>query len=71
MRALRVGVGYLSDLAESDERFLRAEGDRYIQRVSAWNAYALFGFDKFEITAENSFVRMISLESLKNKKINR
>ena len=50
--SVRVGLGYLSDLAESDERFLRGEHDQYIQRVSAWNAYALVGFEKFEITAE-------------------
>ncbi len=50
--ALRLGIGYLSDLAESDERFLGDENDVYEKRVSAWNAYILAGFNKFELTAE-------------------
>lgn len=50
--AIRLGLGYLSDLAESDEEFLADDNNRYAKRVSAWNAYALIGFDQFEITAE-------------------
>ena len=50
--ALRFGIGYLSDLAESDEMFLEDENNRYEKRVSAWNSYLLFGFNHFEITAE-------------------
>ena len=50
--SMRLGVSYLSDLAESDERFLRNKNNNYISRVSAWNAYALLGYDSFEISAE-------------------
>ena len=50
--AIRLGIGYLSDLAESDERFLREEDYLYERRVDAWNVHALIGFDLFEITAE-------------------
>jgi len=48
----RIGVTYISDLSESDERFLREESNEYKDKVAAWNAYALIGFDNFEITAE-------------------
>ncbi len=47
-----VGASYLSDLAESDERLLREFNDQFQRRVPAWNAYALVGLDRFEITAE-------------------
>lgn len=50
--SVRIGLGYLSDLAESDENFLSENNDRYEDRVSAWNAYILLGFDQFEVTAE-------------------
>jgi len=50
--SFRLGLSYLSDLSESDERFLRDEGYIYEDRVSAWNAHALIGFEKFEATAE-------------------
>ena len=50
--AIRFGLGYSSDLAESDERFLADDNDRYENRVSAWNAYLLVGFEPFEFTAE-------------------
>lgn len=50
--SIRFGLSYLSDLSESDERFLREENYFYIDKVSAWNAHALVGFEKFEITAE-------------------
>ena len=50
--AIRFGVGYLSDLAESDEQFLSQDNNRYDNRVSAWNVYMLFGLEQFEITAE-------------------
>lgn len=49
---ISVGISYISDLSESDERFLRDEDYFYQQRVSAWNAHAFLSFDKFEITAE-------------------
>lgn len=50
--AIIFGLGFLSDLAESDESFLADENNAFESRVSAWNAYALYGMDKFEITAE-------------------
>ncbi|UCC56955.1 MAG: LbtU family siderophore porin [Gammaproteobacteria bacterium] len=46
------GVSYLSDLADSQEGFLSDEGDRYDSRVDAWSAYAVVGYDRFELTAE-------------------
>ncbi|NND80995.1 MAG: LbtU family siderophore porin [Gammaproteobacteria bacterium] len=50
--SIKLGLGYLSDLAESDEQLLSEfEGD-YNHRVGAINAYALFGFSNMEITAE-------------------
>ena len=33
-------------------RFLREDNNIYTERVSAWSAHALIGFDHFEITAE-------------------
>ena len=50
--AIVFGLGFLSDLAESDESFLADENNAFESRVSAWNAFALYGMDKFEITAE-------------------
>ncbi len=50
--AVTIGAGYLSDLSESDEEFLRDENDEYKDRVSAWDAYATIGIGKFEVTAE-------------------
>ena len=50
--SIKIGVSYLSDLAESDERFLRDEQSVYEKRVSAWSAYSLIGFEYFEFTAE-------------------
>lgn len=49
---LQLGASYLSDLAESDERFLREENDIYEKRVSAWSAYALLGIKNFELIGE-------------------
>jgi hypothetical protein len=46
------GVSYLSDLADSQERLLTDSSDRYESRVDALSAYAVFGFDWFELTAE-------------------
>ncbi|MGI9285400.1 MAG: LbtU family siderophore porin [Pseudomonadales bacterium] len=50
--AIRFGASYLSDLAETDERLLEEHIYTYKKRVSAWSAYALIGFDSFELTAE-------------------
>ncbi len=49
---LKFGLGYLSDLAESDEEFLIDEDNFYADRISAFNAYFLFGFNNVELTAE-------------------
>jgi hypothetical protein len=46
------GVSYLSDLADSQERLLMDSSDRYERRVDALSAYAVFGFDWFELTTE-------------------
>jgi len=46
------GISYLSDLADSQEGFLSDEGDRYESRIAAWSAYAILGYDRFELTAE-------------------
>ncbi len=51
--SIRFGIGYLSDLSESDERFLRDENNIYQNRVDALNVYALLGINHFEITAEH------------------
>ncbi len=50
--AIRLGVSYLSDLAEAEERLLEEHVYNYQRRASAWSAYALIGFDQFELTAE-------------------
>lgn len=50
--AIRINAGYLSDLSESDDHILADTGNSYLQRVPAWNANMLFGFDHFEMTAE-------------------
>ena len=47
-----LGVSYLSDLADSQEGFLREHHDRYADGVSGWSAYIIAGFDEFDITAE-------------------
>lgn len=47
-----LGVSYLSDLAESDEEFLKDENNIFERKVSAWNVYGLYAFSEFEITAE-------------------
>ena len=50
--SIKVGIGYLSDLAESDEQFLENFNGKPADDVAAINAYALFGFKHFELTAE-------------------
>ena len=50
--AIRLGASYLSDLAEADERLLEEHIYTYRQQVSAWSAYAMIGFQQFELTAE-------------------
>ena len=50
--SIKLGLSYVSDLAESDEQILEDFDNLSAARVGAWNAYALLGFDQFEITAE-------------------
>lgn len=50
--SIRLGVGYLSNLAESDENFLEDFDNSYIDRVPAWNANVLIGLGEFGVTAE-------------------
>ena len=50
--SIKLGIGYLSDLAESDEQLLSDFNNQHQDKVGAWNAYGLFGFESFEITAE-------------------
>ena len=49
--SIRVGGGYLSDVRESDD-FFREEEYATAQDVSAWNVFAMAGFEHFEVTAE-------------------
>jgi len=49
---LTFGMSYLSDLADSEQRLLSDSDDRYETRVDAMSAYAVGGFDRFEVSAE-------------------
>jgi hypothetical protein len=64
-----LAVSYLSDLADSQERFLSDNNHKYENRVAALSGYALVGYGKFEVTAE--FVHALSsfeeLDSDQNK----
>jgi hypothetical protein len=53
-----VAISYLSDLADSQERFLNVTNQRYEKRVAALSGYALIGYGPFEATAE--FVHALS-----------
>ena len=46
------GASYISDITEARDFYFREEADFYLRRVPAWSAYLLFGFDRFEFTAE-------------------
>lgn len=50
--SIRMGAGYLSDLSESDDELLLDFKNNFLRRVPAWNVYALFGWQYFELTAE-------------------
>lgn len=50
--SIRLGAGYISDLAESEEEFLFDFNEQWSRRVPAWNAYGMFGYPPFEFTAE-------------------
>jgi hypothetical protein len=50
--AVKLGVNYISDIAESDEGLLEDFDNRYRSRVGGWNAYAIYGMEQSIITAE-------------------
>ncbi len=50
--SIRIGAGYLSDLAESEDELLFDFNHEYQRRVPAWNAYARIGIPPIELTAE-------------------
>lgn len=50
--SIRMGVGYISDLAESQDELLLDFNNNFLRRVPAWNAYALIGISSFEVTGE-------------------
>jgi len=50
--AVKFGLNYISDIAESDAGFLDDFNGRYRSRVGGWNAYAIYGMDEAIITAE-------------------
>lgn len=50
--SFKAGLGYLSDLAETDESLLADAGGIYQQRVGAWTAYVLYGAEHFAVTGE-------------------
>ncbi len=49
---LNVGAGYISNLAESDEEFLFEENNVFGRKVGAWNAYAVYEADTWDISFE-------------------
>lgn len=49
---LNLGFGYLSNLAESDERFLIEEQDTFQQKVGAWNSYMVYEADVWDLSLE-------------------
>ena len=50
--AVKFGVNYISDIAESDEELLGDFNNRYRSRVGGWNAYAIYGMSQSIVTAE-------------------
>lgn len=50
--SLKLAIGYLSDLADTDERLLEEYDNTYQRRVPALNINALMGFESSEITVE-------------------
>ena len=50
---LNIGGGYLSNVADSEEQFLRGEtANQYLHRVSAWNAYLVYEADHWDVSLE-------------------
>lgn len=48
----QLGVGFISDLAESEEGFLEDESNRFEHQVGAWSMYSMFAFSDFELSVE-------------------
>jgi hypothetical protein len=49
---LNLGAGFISNLAESDEEFLREENNIFQKKVGAWNAYAVYEADSWDVSLE-------------------
>jgi hypothetical protein len=49
---VRMGLGYVSDLAESDEQLLADNGNEFQRRVDAGSANFLYGWSGGEVSAE-------------------
>lgn len=67
-KSFHVGVGYLTDLAESDEQFLFEHHNIYQQKVGVISFFLLYAWEQFELTieslkADGSF---IELDSMRN-----
>ena len=50
--SFKLGAGYISNLAESDDEILADFNNSYRIKVPAWNFNGFFGFDDFELTVE-------------------
>lgn len=48
----KMGVSYISDLADAKDHLLADFGNRYASRVDGLSAYSILGAGRFEITAE-------------------
>ncbi len=49
---LNIGAGYISNLAESDEEFLLEENNIFEKKVGAWNAYAVYEANTWDVSFE-------------------
>lgn len=49
---LNVGGGFISNLAESDEEYLREENNIFQQKVGAWNLYGVYEADSWDVSFE-------------------
>ena len=67
--SFKAGVGYLSNLGESNEYFLEDTDNAYAHKVPAINIFALIEFTEFELTAEyiSSLKSFDELDSDQNK----
>ena len=50
--ALSVGISYLSDLADSNQRLLSEHQNRYLNKVPAISGYVLWEAEKYEVSLE-------------------